>query len=610
MKTLFPHQLEAVEAASRYLQQHPDKTPLLVEPTGSGKSVIIAEIVRRANIKKSRVLVLTHTFELIEQNALEIVEMTSAGVRVFHSGQKKVIHANKTEESIPSHRSREDAFMCDLATIQTYHNALAKDRIRSDYKLIIIDEAHRVNNDRRGVYAHVIEKLKRNGARVIGLTATPYRLNQGHLCDGKYFDGIAHETDVRYLIDNGFLCEVVTPSEGERNELIKFDFSNLQISSTGDYTQASIDKVANEQMDALYACVTEALQLSDGRKKFMIFAMSTQHIEPILRYLRSQGRTCAGVDATTPKHERKRIVDDFRDGKIKHLVNFGVFTTGFNVKDVDCIINFRPTTSPALYVQIVGRVMRVHPSKVNGLYIDYGANIERHGAIDNVEQPKKKNIVVKDGKIMKKCPACAGENKPSTPRCVHCAFEFPRVEPKVEKLSIRASTAPILTPASDTIAGVRTTVERVHRVTFNIHVKNDASPYSLRINYFTFDRNGIPKSEPTVSEYMNLNHDGFARVTSEAYAKLFFTDSALKESKETAITDRHPNQKKYALRPLVLAGNDGKIIFKPAKIRTYKSNGYKRIMSFIIDDKTEILKPYEKLPTQPKQLKIKKDIFS
>jgi len=203
--------------------------------------------------------------------------------------------------------------------------------------------------------------------------------------------------------------------------------------------------------------------------------------------------TIATVDGTTPSAERSSILEAFKAGKIKYLVNVGVLTTGFDATMIDCVVLLRPTQSPGLYYQMVGRGFRLHPNKADFLVLDFGGNIRRHGPIDQIQiKPQKEG---KGGPLTRSCPNCQCEVSITQRVCPHCEYEWPAKEGKLHD-AIAEDEVDILGKYVKKNADYDAEYE-VKETTYDIYVKNHAggifngrqiAPYrqeKLRINYHT-----------------------------------------------------------------------------------------------------------------------------
>ncbi|MBJ2148731.1 DEAD/DEAH box helicase [Vibrio sp. IB15] len=358
MYTLRPYQADSVKSVIHYFRKH--QTPaVLVLPTGAGKSLVIAELARLA---KGRVLVLAHVKELVEQNH-EKYEGYGLKGSIFSAG----LGRKETDQQVV------------FASVQSVVRNL--DSFSNQFSLLVIDECHRVPDEKNSSYQKVITHLRENnsGIKVLGLTATPYRLGMGWIYqyhtrgqvrseEPRFFRDCIFELPIRYLLDEGFL----TPARMIDAPVLSYDFSQLKPSSTGRYKEAELDMVIEQSKRATPQIVDQIIHLAQDKLGIMVFAATVRHAQEILGLL-PEGEA-AIVIGDTPTLERDQIINDFKERKIKFLVNVSVLTTGFDAPHVDLIAILRPTESISLYQQIVGRGLRLSPGKKECLVLDYAGN--------------------------------------------------------------------------------------------------------------------------------------------------------------------------------------------------------------------------------------------
>ncbi|PMG58071.1 ATP-dependent helicase [Vibrio splendidus] len=358
MYTLRPYQADSVKSVIHYFRKH--QTPaVLVLPTGAGKSLVIAELARLA---KGRVLVLAHVKELVEQNH-EKYEGYGLKGSIFSAG----LGRKETDQQVV------------FASVQSVVRNL--DSFSNQFSLLVIDECHRVPDEKTSSYQKVITHLRENnsGIKVLGLTATPYRLGMGWLYqyhtrgqvrseEPRFFRDCIFELPIRYLLDEGFL----TPARMIDAPVLSYDFSQLKPASTGRYKEAELDMVIEQSKRATPQIVDQIIELAKDKLGIMVFAATVRHAQEILGLL-PEGESSI-VIGDTPTLERDQIISDFKERKIKFLVNVSVLTTGFDAPHVDLIAILRPTESISLYQQIVGRGLRLSPGKKECLVLDYAGN--------------------------------------------------------------------------------------------------------------------------------------------------------------------------------------------------------------------------------------------
>jgi len=358
MYTLRPYQADSVKAVIHYFRKH--TTPaVIVLPTGAGKSLVIAELARLA---KGRVLVLAHVKELVEQNHAKYEGYGLTGA-IFSAG----LGRKETDQQVV------------FASVQSVVRNL--DAFKNQFSLLVIDECHRVPDDKNSSYQKVITHLLElnPGMKVLGLTATPYRLGMGWIYqyhtrglvrseEKRFFRDCIFELPIRYLLDEGFL----TPARLIDAPVLSYDFSQLKPANTGRFKESEMDLVIEQSKRATPQIVAQIIEQAKDKQGIMIFAATVRHAQEILGLL-PEGEASL-VIGDTPSPERDTIIQAFKQREIKYLVNVSVLTTGFDAPHVDLIAILRPTESVSLYQQIVGRGLRLSEGKTECLVLDYAGN--------------------------------------------------------------------------------------------------------------------------------------------------------------------------------------------------------------------------------------------
>lgn len=472
MLTLRPYQREAIDIGIYGHFEKRSGNCLIVIPTGGGKSLVIAQFIQEAiaNYSETRVLIATHTKELIAQNYSELMGLwPDAPAGIYSAGLKKRQH-------------QAQILFCG---IQSVHNkALLLQRV----DIILIDEAHLLSEDNGSMYRKFIAELKQINPQlvVIGLTATPYRTGTGMLTDGDdaLFERISYEVPITELIENGWLSPVISKSG-----ISQIDTSQVHTRG-GEFVAGELEAAAMDP-DVIRGVVDEIVQYSDGRRGILVFSCGVDHGKALKEQLNRYFPTEC-VFGSSSDGERDFAINGFKAQNIRCLVNMGVLTTGFNAKHVDLVAMVRATKSTGLYVQIVGRLTRLFPGKENGLLLDFGGNIQRHGPLDALRIKAKGKG---EGAMpMKLCPACEAENPIAARVCVNCGKEF---EWQGAKVSQVAAGGALLT------AQIETEWCEVKCVTYSRHTKEGKTP-TLRVSY---ELSGY-KSQ---SEWICIEHTGYPR---------------------------------------------------------------------------------------------------
>ncbi|QQG30042.1 DEAD/DEAH box helicase [Pectobacterium carotovorum] len=356
--TLRPYQREAVSATLDYFRRH-TQPAVIVLPTGAGKSLVIAELARLA---RGRVLVLAHVKELVAQNhakycALDLeADIFAAGLQQRES-QGKVV----------------------FGSVQSVARNL--DQFDNAFSLLIIDECHRISDDDNSQYQQIIQHLQKTNPqlRLLGLTATPYRLGKGWIYQYHYhgmirgderslFRDCIYELPLRYMIKHGFLV----PPDRLDMPVVQYDFSKLVARSNGLFSEADLNLELKRQQRITPHIISQVIDYAQTRRGVMIFASTVEHAKEITALL--PAGQAALVSADTPAAERDALINAFKQQSLRYLVNVAVLTTGFDAPHVDLIAILRPTESVSLYQQIVGRGLRLYPGKTDCLILDYAGN--------------------------------------------------------------------------------------------------------------------------------------------------------------------------------------------------------------------------------------------
>jgi DNA repair protein RadD len=476
MITLRPYQEDVKTAVYDHLRSR-DDNPCAVVPTAGGKTPIMASICKDAvGMWGGRVLILAHVKELLEQTADKLTLVCpEIGFGIYSAGLKR----------------RDTQNPVIVASIQSvYKKACELDA----FNLIMVDEAHLIPLEGDGMYRQFLADAKviNPELRIIGFTATPYRLKTGPICtpDG-FLNHICYEVGVRELIRDGFLCPLISKAGRA-----KADMSSLHVRG-GEFISDEVESLMDQET-LVSSAASEIMEYTMNRKACLIFASGVQHGQHIVKVLSEEhGVECGFVCGETPIPERDATLARFKTGELKYLCNVNVLTTGFDAPHIDCVALVRPTMSPGLYYQMVGRGFRLHPSKENCLVLDFGGNVLRHGPVDDI---KVTTMDRGDGKApAKECPSCQAVIAAGFATCPQCGYVFP--PPDRQQHDPKASEAGIL---SGQVTTTKFQVEDIHH---SIHIKRGASddaPRTLRVDY----RVGWHEYK---SEWICLEHEGYAR---------------------------------------------------------------------------------------------------
>lgn len=363
------YQQQASDRAVDFFNSKTEMNAIEVLPTGSGKSLVIADI---ANRLEGHTLVFQPSKEILEQNYKKMCSYGVLDISIYSASfnQKKISRITfATIGSVIRH------------TDQFHH-----------FNNVIIDECHLVNA-KGGMYEEFIHATK---CKVLGLTATPYRLSTSSWgamlkfitrTRPRIFSKVIYQVQIQTLLNMGYLAELdyyYTPAP-------LYDERNLKDNSTGaDYSDKSVQE-EYKRIDFyswLVQIVKRVMQPKSGKKRNGILVF-TRFIREANR-LASEIEGCAMVSGDTPKSEREQILEGFKAGEIKVVVNVGVLTTGFDYPELDTVIMARPTKSLSLWYQIVGRAIRPSPLKEKGWVVDLCGNLNRFGKVQDLQlvEPK------------------------------------------------------------------------------------------------------------------------------------------------------------------------------------------------------------------------------
>lgn len=356
------YQVDAIAKAVEFFKDPKVYNAVEILPTGSGKSIVVANIAKALD---GKTVIFQPSKEILEQNVSKFISYGyRAGIYSASAGMKHI----------------------DNVTFATIGSVNKKHHLFEQFKNIIIDEAHLVNA-KSGMYHSFIETMSQSKAKVLGLTATPYRLNSG--MEGAMLRFITRSSPrifnkVIYYIQNNVLFDA--------GHLAKLEYFHFDVINRGmlvnngngsDFNEAALRRYY-KQIDMPQKTVHYANRLLAKRKNLLVFCSLIEEANEV----------SAGVDGSvvitgeTPADLRAQILKQFKANIIKCVINVGVLTTGFDYPELECVLIARSTMSLALYYQIVGRVMRPHPDKISGWVVDLGGNVKFFGKIETMKIEK------------------------------------------------------------------------------------------------------------------------------------------------------------------------------------------------------------------------------
>lgn len=466
MPELRDYQREAVESLFEFYSEpraigkdgKPErKNALICLPTGTGKSLIIAEFLRRAfqQYPGTRAVMATHVKTLIRQNAGKMQEAWPlAPLGIFSAGL----------------RSADSAQPIIFGGIQSMVGKFPKFGHRD---FLVIDEAHLVGDD-GGYLKFITELLQINPyLKVIGLSATPYRLGLGCLTNGKIFTDIVYDfcniDGFNRLIAAGYLCPLIP-----KRTSVEIDVSGVGMRQ-GEYIQGELEAAIRKQ-DITYRALQEIVAHGANRKSWLIFATGIAEADAIGECLSgSFGISNVVMHSKRTAKDNDEAERAWKAGEVRCAVNMGMLTTGVDHPALDLIGMLRPTMSTGLWVQMLGRGTRPYDNKSNCLVLDFAGNTRRLGPINDPVIPKLRGKGPPGDAPVRICPTCQCYNHASARNCFACGVEFEFVS----KLNGEAGTEELLRSDLPQVE-----MFDVKRVVYSPHVGKKSGRPSVKVAYY------------------------------------------------------------------------------------------------------------------------------
>lgn len=433
--------------------------PVVAMPTGTGKSHVIGGFVQRVlqYIPSQRFMIVTHVKELIEQNAARLLDMwPNAPIGIHSAGLGQ----------------RDTAQPIIFGGIASAINCVDVFGWRD---LLFIDECHLVSMNADTMYQRFIGMLKlvNPNLKVVGFTATDFRLGQGRITEGekRIFTDVCYNLctpeGFQRLLAEGWIAPLIP-----KRTKTALDISSVGMHN-GEFAQGDLQKAVDKN-EITYQALIEACQLGTNRQSWLAFASGVEHAEHVAEMLRSFGISAAAVHSKISKTDRDECIKAFKSGALRCIVNNNVLTTGFDYPPIDMIIMLRPTMSPGLWVQMLGRGTRpsIETGKQTCLVLDFARNTQRLGPIDDPMIPKAKGKG--NGEVpVKVCEPCGTYNHARVRFCTCCGAEF-QFEVKIIKT---AGTDELLKSDFPQVEYFD-----VHHIYYAKHIK-EGSPPSMRVSY-------------------------------------------------------------------------------------------------------------------------------
>lgn len=533
------YQIECVDSIFNYFAAKGPEAgnPVCALPTGTGKSIVIAMLLQKIfqHWPTQKVLVATHVKELIQQNYQKLLYLwPTAPAGVNSAGLNRRDTAN-------------NIIFCGIASVRNYAASFGH------VDLMLIDEAHLVSPNDETMYRQFIEDLKlvNPALKVVGFTATPWRLGHGHITeDGGLFTDVAFDITgleaFNRLIAEGFVCPLI-PKQPET--MLDVDGVHMR---GGDFIQSEL-QYAVDKYDITVRALKEALRSAPDRKHWLIFASGVEHADHIADILKELGEPCHSIHSKISSKQRDDRIADFKAGRIRAVVNNNVLTTGFDFPAIDLILMLRPTASPVLWVQMLGRGTRpsYDTGKKNCMVLDFAGNTRRLGPINDPVVPHKKG---KKGGTppIKLCEACGTLNHASVKFCIFCGAEF-HFQTKLKDYASSEELIKGELPITE--------VFNIDHVTVRQHEKIGKKP-AMKVTYYA----GYQKFD----EYICFEHEGFAARKARAWWK----DRAFSQLYETGVPI--PQTTLQALDYV-------EYLQTPSHIRVWTNKKYPEILAYCFD---------------------------
>ncbi len=403
MYQLRDYQQASVDAVINHIRKHTTSC-LLDLATGAGKSLVAANIAMQIErISGKKTLVLAPSKELIEQNFEKYVSYGN--------------HASFFSASVGIKSTRHNVV---FGTPQTVINSI--ESFCTGFAAVIIDESHQTSKTMRQIVGKMREANP--NLRVIGMTATPYRLNDGYIyqlgLDGQpmpsdkltsnpgklaFFARLVYRVSTRELIERGYLTAPEFYTAG-----VHYSGGALELNSRGQFDEAEVAATFEGQGRLTSEIVADAISRALPGFGVLFFAASINHAHEICESLPADQTEL--VTGETKKADRARILKALKAGELRYLVNVAVFTTGFDAPNVGTVAILRATESPGLLLQIIGRGLRLCDGKDKVMVLDYAENLERHAPSGDVFDPEVRAKTSNTGdKLDVCCPECGHVNQ-------------------------------------------------------------------------------------------------------------------------------------------------------------------------------------------------------
>jgi DNA repair protein RadD len=421
--TLRYYQKEAREAFDKYLKKNKTGNGVIVLPTAAGKSYVLADQIKQyAGVLGARVMLLTHSKKLVQQDYDSTVRLWPEGKKLF----------GINSDGLGRRDTKEQVLFCGIQSIYKKAEEIGK------VNFLVIDEAQRVNIVTSVQYKKFIKDMLEINPkmRVCGLTATPFRMASGLIygpSSDLLFDDLVYRANTKELMAQGYLAKPITPSISKEN---RADNSGIGIKTTGgfrEYDDKDLDSKYNVS-DLIRKQMTETLEKCQGLNSIAVFAVNISHAENIASELRRRGESVAVVHSQIEEDDEK-LIKQFENQEVRFLISVNMFVEGFDCPNIQAIVDIKPTLSPGRYVQMYGRGFRLCPAinKTTFLVLDFAGNIGQHGPVDQVVPEDGEGEKQVEKRPKKHCEYCGMAVHAKFKICPYCGWIFPTFESHTEE---------------------------------------------------------------------------------------------------------------------------------------------------------------------------------
>lgn len=430
---LRPYQQECLDATLTELRRTPNV--LIQAATGAGKTIFFSALIRHCMEQYNmRIGVVAHREQLVRQAADKLLKVWPGGAPQIGMACASVSNVVELERPVV------------IGSPQTLANRLND---MPPLHMLIVDEVHRLPPANvQSQYGDLIHRLRDYypEMRLVGVTATPYRLQHGYIygtqcrkSEKNWFDFLTYSIGIKTLQDQGFLVPYRALQANAP------DLSHVK-KTAGEY---SLSDLGREMSGALHvgSAVKAVQDYAPDRQHIVVFAVTIEHARALRDAFRAAGFSAACVHSKQPQAKRLAILDDFDNGRLQVVCNVGVLTEGWDCTSVDCMVMCRPTLSAALYVQMVGRGLRLHEDKEDCLLLDLSGNWVQHGdpndpLVEWSEGARGKKPILQNNEQAPgmECPSCHTLVQSSAIMCPWCGYELKLLQNN--RLDLTECTAP------------------------------------------------------------------------------------------------------------------------------------------------------------------------